>query len=154
MRYLFLAFVLHWPLGAVAGSDAGLQAHQRGGSATTMREWLPRAEAGDANAQYNLGVMYAKGEGVPEDYVRAYACYNIAAAQGFLHQQGTKTAALQPGINTKDCEIPARFVVRMIAVHFFQHLEKIVLQFTFKQFFHERASLFLIGINPWRDFYR
>ena len=30
--------------------------------------WRPRAEAGDANAQTNLGLMYANGEGVPEDY--------------------------------------------------------------------------------------
>ena len=26
--------------------------------------------------------MYAKGEGVPEDYVKAYAWFNLAAAQG------------------------------------------------------------------------
>ena len=40
------------------------------------------AEQGDASAQYNLGVMYANGEGVPEDYVKAYAWINLAAAQG------------------------------------------------------------------------
>ena len=40
------------------------------------------AEQGDARAQYNLGVMYANGEGVPEDYVKAYAWMNLAAAQG------------------------------------------------------------------------
>ena len=28
------------------------------------------AEQGDADAQYNLGVMYAKGQGVPQDYAR------------------------------------------------------------------------------------
>ena len=33
-------------------------------------------------AQHNLGVMYDKGEGVPEDYVKAYAWFNLAAAQG------------------------------------------------------------------------
>ena len=33
-------------------------------------------------AQYNLGVIYADGEGVPEDDVRAYAWYNLAAVQG------------------------------------------------------------------------
>jgi hypothetical protein len=40
------------------------------------------AEQGDANAQYNLGVMYAKGQGVPEDYVWAYAWINLAKAAG------------------------------------------------------------------------
>ena len=31
-----------------------------------------RAEQGDASAQFNLGVMYANGEGVPQDYVQAH----------------------------------------------------------------------------------
>ena len=30
------------------------------------------AEQGVANAQYNLGVMYERGDGVPEDKVLAY----------------------------------------------------------------------------------
>ena len=29
------------------------------------------AEQGNANAQYNLGVMYDNGEGVPQDYKEA-----------------------------------------------------------------------------------
>jgi len=30
-----------------------------------------RAEQGDAEAQYNLGVRYDTGEGVPQDYAEA-----------------------------------------------------------------------------------
>jgi TPR repeat protein len=30
------------------------------------------ADQGNAEALQNLGVMYAKGEGVPQDYVRAH----------------------------------------------------------------------------------
>lgn len=30
-----------------------------------------------------LGVMYAQGRGVPQDFVRAYVLYNFAAAEGF-----------------------------------------------------------------------
>ena len=33
----------------------------------------------DTCAQYNLGVMYRDGEGVPQDYVRAYMWFNVAA---------------------------------------------------------------------------
>jgi uncharacterized protein len=40
------------------------------------------AEQGDAHAQFNLGVMYADGIGVPQDAVQAYMWYNLAAAQG------------------------------------------------------------------------
>ena len=41
-----------------------------------------RAEQGDASAQINLGVMYATGEGVPQDYVSAHMWLNLAAAAG------------------------------------------------------------------------
>ena len=41
-----------------------------------------RAEAGDAEAQYDLGVMYASGEGVPQDYAEAVRWYRLAAEQG------------------------------------------------------------------------
>jgi S1-C subfamily serine protease len=45
--------------------------------------WYRRAAAqGNVAAQNNLGVMYAKGQGVPQDYVEAYKWYNLAAAQG------------------------------------------------------------------------
>ena len=39
------------------------------------------ADRGYAAAQSNLGLMYANGWGVPEDYVRAYAWWILAAAQ-------------------------------------------------------------------------
>ena len=39
------------------------------------------AEQGYAHAQFNLGLMYALGQGVPKDYVQAYAWVNIGAAQ-------------------------------------------------------------------------
>jgi hypothetical protein len=37
---------------------------------------------GNGQAQYVLGFMYAKGRGVMEDNVTAYAWFNIAAANG------------------------------------------------------------------------
>ena len=40
------------------------------------------AEQGLADAQYNLGWMYALGRGVPEDYAQGYAWLSIAASQG------------------------------------------------------------------------
>ena len=41
-----------------------------------------KAMAGDVDAQFNLGVMYANGEGVRQDYVKAREWYEKAAAQG------------------------------------------------------------------------
>ena len=40
------------------------------------------AEQGFANAQHNLGFMYEKGMGVPEDYVKAYMWWSLAKAHG------------------------------------------------------------------------
>jgi TPR repeat protein len=39
------------------------------------------ADPGDANAQFNLGAMYAEGHGAPKDDVLAYMWRNLAAAQ-------------------------------------------------------------------------
>jgi TPR repeat protein len=50
--------------------------------ATAVRLNRPLAEQGDANAQYNLGVFYDNGLGVPQDKVRAYMWFNLSAAQG------------------------------------------------------------------------
>ena len=45
--------------------------------------WYRLAAAqGYALAQFNLGLMYARGTGVPEDYVQAYKWWNLAAASG------------------------------------------------------------------------
>ena len=41
------------------------------------------AEQGLAFAQYNLGLMYATGEGVPKDNLLAYMWWNIAGANGY-----------------------------------------------------------------------
>jgi uncharacterized protein len=40
------------------------------------------ADQGKASAQYNLGNMYRKGEGVPRDYAAALSWYRKAANQG------------------------------------------------------------------------
>ena len=42
-----------------------------------------QAEAGDASAQYILGLMYANGFGVPEDDDEAVRWYRMAAEQGY-----------------------------------------------------------------------
>jgi TPR repeat protein len=50
--------------------------------AEAVRLYRLAAEQGNVSAQYNLGVMYSSGEGVPEDDVRAYMWHNLSAAQG------------------------------------------------------------------------
>jgi len=44
-------------------------------------KWFRKAtEHGDAVAQFNLGVMYENGQGVPQNYTLAYALFILAAA--------------------------------------------------------------------------
>jgi len=38
------------------------------------------AEQGDAKAQFNLGVMHVKGEGMSQDYVRGHMWIDLASA--------------------------------------------------------------------------
>ena len=46
-----------------------------------------RAEEGDADAQYELGFVYARGLGVPQDYAQAATWYRLAADQGHAPAQ-------------------------------------------------------------------
>ncbi len=60
----------------------GTIAYKLGDYATALRIFRQLADQGDANAQHNLGVMYAKGRGVTQDYVQAHMWYNLAATRG------------------------------------------------------------------------
>ena len=52
------------------------------GQDSSLLETRRLAEQGDAPAQYNLGFMYANGEGVPENDAEAVRWYRMAAEQG------------------------------------------------------------------------
>jgi len=65
-----------------ADFQKGLTAAKSGDYATALREWTPLAKQGNASAQYNLGVIYGNGQGVPQDYKTAVKWYRLAAEQG------------------------------------------------------------------------
>ena len=50
--------------------------------ANELSELHAEAEAGDAEAQFNLGLMYYNGEGVTQDYKQAVYWYSKSAEQG------------------------------------------------------------------------
>ena len=54
----------------------------------------PYALAGNMHAQFLLGRMYANGEGVLQDYVRAHTWLNLAASDG--HSEGTLRDRISP----------------------------------------------------------
>ena len=70
-----------------AGFQKGLDAYNKRDYATALREWTPLAEQGLADAQYNLGVMYRDGQGVPRDHKTAVKWLKLAAEQGDANAQ-------------------------------------------------------------------
>ena len=68
------------PLDATVNRVAETQ--QEPGETPDIEALRRAADQGDADAQYNLGVMYSNGEGVPQDFTQAMAWYRQAADQG------------------------------------------------------------------------
>ncbi len=67
---------------AAAGFEEGVAAYEAGDAARAIELWRPTAEAGDRDAQFNIGILYAEGHGVPEDRARAVEWLTRAAEQG------------------------------------------------------------------------
>lgn len=65
-----------------AGYNEGLAAYTRGDFVTAASEFLPLARDGDVRAQRNLGYLYEKGKGVPQDHLEAVSWYRRAAETG------------------------------------------------------------------------
>ena len=66
----------------------GFDAYEEGDYATALKEWTPLAEQSEASAQFNLGVMYAMGHGVPQDHKTAVKWFTLSAEQGDAMAQG------------------------------------------------------------------
>ena len=83
-------FLLHIPLliglllatPAWADFQAGIDAYKRGDYETAMKEFRSLAEQGNTDAQYALGVLYDKGQGLPQNYQQMMKWYRLAAEQG------------------------------------------------------------------------
>ncbi|MGA2228825.1 MAG: tetratricopeptide repeat protein [Syntrophobacteraceae bacterium] len=79
---LFVAVLFGFAALAHAGFDDGKAAYDRGYFSTAYKELQALAGLGDAEAQYYLGRMYDRGQGVPEDHAEAMRWYRKAANQG------------------------------------------------------------------------
>jgi TPR repeat protein len=78
-----IILVLRFAAPAAAGPlEEGETAYQSGNYETALRLVRPLAEQGNARAQFDLGVIYNNGRGVPQDYVLSYMWFNLSAARG------------------------------------------------------------------------
>jgi uncharacterized protein len=72
---------------SAADFSAGLSAYQKKDYGTAVREWRPLAEKGDAPSQFNLGLLYIDGLGVPQDYGTAVSWFERSAQQDYAKAQ-------------------------------------------------------------------
>ncbi len=77
-----LAFAPHCWAGPLEEGDAALQ---QGRYEDALALLLPEAEKGEAFAQYNVALLYARGHGTPVDESEAVRWYTLAAEQGDLN---------------------------------------------------------------------
>jgi len=83
----FVALLSFAAISAAADFSTGLTAYNKGDYATAVREWRPLADQGVAAAQFNLGLMYYDGHGVPLDLERAAVWFTKAAEQDYAKAQ-------------------------------------------------------------------
>jgi TPR repeat protein len=72
---------------SAADFSAGLSAYQKKDYPTAVKEWRPLAEKGDSPSQFNLGLMYVDGLGVPQDYNQALNWFERSAQQDYAKAQ-------------------------------------------------------------------
>ena len=86
-------------------------------------EWTPemvaevkaQAEAGDADAQFNLGLTYYHGQGVRQDYAEARRWYEKAVAQGHPQAQLNLGVMYSQGQGVRQNLVEARRLYEMAA---------------------------------------
>ncbi|MSO77225.1 MAG: hypothetical protein EXQ87_10005 [Alphaproteobacteria bacterium] len=99
-RRLWLLGLVWWlaaPGPALGDMKAGVADYEQGKFEAAILAWLPLAEAGHTGAQFNIGVMYSRGEGVAVDHGEAVRWYRAAADGGFLPAMFTLGLVYQSG---------------------------------------------------------
>ena len=87
-RVLIIAMLILGLTGAArADMDAGIEAYKRGDYGAARQAWALLASAGDPAAQYFLGHLYAKGQGVAQDHDAALTWFQAAAGGGDAYGQ-------------------------------------------------------------------
>ena len=83
---LLVTFLMAVPVYADNFQD-GLDADARGDYKEAVRLYRLSAEQGHVSAQYNLGVMSGRGQGVPQDLKEEVRWYRLSAEQGHAKAQ-------------------------------------------------------------------
>jgi len=80
----------------LAASDTSYDIAQRAYNRSDFKEAETRfrklANNGNPPAQYNMGVMYTRGEGLPQDLVQAYFWFSLAAGKRYGNARQSRAA--------------------------------------------------------------
>jgi len=101
VRKSLMLLLIAAALPALADFQAGLDAFQKGDYMTAAKEWRPLAEDGDPGSQFNLGLLYLDGHGVPQSYAEAVTWFRRAAEQDYAPAQHNLGAMYGTGQGVK-----------------------------------------------------
>ena len=100
---------------ANAELQAGAAAYHRGDYQQALADFRQLAAQGEAVAENNLGMMYAKGQGVPQDYAEALKWFHLAAAQGYARAKASLGGMFLLGFDAQDSAAQIRSYLRTAA---------------------------------------
>lgn len=89
---------------ATSPLQEGLRAYTRRDYQDALRLWMPLAQRGDGTAQYNIGRMYARGEGVRRDLAEAYMWFTVAGRSGRAESERARRTIAQSMTPTQMAE--------------------------------------------------
>ncbi|MGR3436395.1 MAG: tetratricopeptide repeat protein [Shimia sp.] len=87
MRWMAIGALIAWALPATAELEGARDLMEEGRFAEAKAALWPAARSGNAEAEELIGVMYALGLGVEQDYVRAFEWYLRSAMKGHAGAQ-------------------------------------------------------------------
>lgn len=80
------------------------------GERVILREMIEKAEQGDVNAQWKLGWKYYDGDGVRNDYTKAFSYFKLVADAGYVDAQCVLGLLYEDGIGVeKDYTLAAYY---------------------------------------------
>ncbi len=97
--------------------QTGLQALQNGDYRVGFEILAPLARQGDKRAQYCIGLLYAQGNYLPQDFVKAREWYRLAAEQGHTNAQNNLGLLLKQGLGGQQDMVQAFMWFDIAAKH-------------------------------------
>ncbi|MGB0721132.1 MAG: SPOR domain-containing protein [Gammaproteobacteria bacterium] len=125
--YLFLAVFMGVSPGVFAADlDSAMSAYRGGRFSDAYGAFRELAAAGNAEAQFRLGLMYHQGRGAPRNYAEALAWYRQSAAQGNAMAQNNLGVMYRDGQGIRSNRVLAYMWFSLAAAQFEDRAQRAV----------------------------